>query len=122
MQTIHTIGLDLGKRFFQVHGADERGTQVLNRRLRREQVETFFEAAARLPGGDGNLWRVTSLGPLAGCDATRGEAGSGAIRQALREVEQERRSRRGGHLRGRATPGYAFCRGEGLGHTRRRKY
>ena len=47
MQTIHTIGLDLGKRFFQVHGADERGAKILNRRLRRDQVETFFEALPR---------------------------------------------------------------------------
>ena len=47
MQTIHTIGLDLGKRFFQVHGADERGAKTLNRRLRRDQVETFFEALPR---------------------------------------------------------------------------
>ncbi len=47
MQTIHTIGLDLGKRFFQVHGADERGAKILNRRLRRDQVEAFFEALPR---------------------------------------------------------------------------
>ena len=47
MQTIHTIGLDLGKRFFQVHGADERGAKVLIRRLRRDQVETFFGALPR---------------------------------------------------------------------------
>ena len=42
--TLHTVGLDLGKRFIQVHGADAKGEKLLNRRLRRDQVAPFFEA------------------------------------------------------------------------------
>ena len=42
--TLHTVGLDLGKRFMQVHGADATGEKLLNRRLRRDQVAPFFEA------------------------------------------------------------------------------
>jgi transposase len=40
--TITTIGLDLAKNVFQVHGVDERGVAVLRKQLRRDQVATFF--------------------------------------------------------------------------------
>jgi transposase len=43
---ITTIGLDLAKNVFQVHGANERGKTVLRKQLRREQVAAFF---ANLP-------------------------------------------------------------------------
>jgi transposase len=39
---IATIGLDLAKNVFQVHGVDERGTAVLRKQLRRDQVALFF--------------------------------------------------------------------------------
>ena len=41
-----TIGLDLAKHVFQVHGIDAQGTTVLRKRLRRGQVLAFF---SRLP-------------------------------------------------------------------------
>jgi transposase len=41
-----TIGLDVAKQSFQVHGADTDGRAVLRRRLRRNQVGSFF---ANLP-------------------------------------------------------------------------
>ncbi|MFT3800812.1 MAG: IS110 family transposase [Burkholderiaceae bacterium] len=43
---ITTIGLDLAKNAFQVHGVDEHGKTVLRKQLRRDQVAVFF---ARLP-------------------------------------------------------------------------
>lgn len=42
MTQITVIGLDLAKRVFQVHGADDDGQPVLRRKLRRGQVLTFF--------------------------------------------------------------------------------
>lgn len=39
---ITTIGIDLAKNVFQVHGADARGKTVLRKQLRRDQVTTFF--------------------------------------------------------------------------------
>jgi transposase len=44
---ISTIGLDLGKRVFQVHGVDESGEVVLRRKLRRAQVLPFFAGLER---------------------------------------------------------------------------
>ena len=46
MSEITTIGLDLAKTVFQVHGADGSGQAVMRRRLRRHQVLAFF---AQLP-------------------------------------------------------------------------
>jgi transposase len=37
-----TVGLDLAKNVFQVHGVDMQGAVVLRRKLRRAQVLTFF--------------------------------------------------------------------------------
>ena len=42
MAKITTIGLDLAKNIFQVHGVDETGTAVSIKRLRRGQVIAFF--------------------------------------------------------------------------------
>ena len=42
MAEIATLGLDIGKRVLQVHGADARGKTVLQRKLRREEVAAFF--------------------------------------------------------------------------------
>lgn len=46
MSNITTVGLDLAKSVFQVHGADEDGKPVVRKRLRRAQVVGFF---AKLP-------------------------------------------------------------------------
>lgn len=39
---ITTVGIDLAKNVFQVHGADGRGKAVLRKQLRRDQVTAFF--------------------------------------------------------------------------------
>jgi transposase len=39
---ITTVGIDLAKNLFQVHGVDERGKAVLRKQLRRAQVAVFF--------------------------------------------------------------------------------
>jgi len=39
---ITTIGIDLAKNVFQVHGVDEQGKVVLRKALKRHQVLPFF--------------------------------------------------------------------------------
>jgi transposase len=39
---VTTVGIDLAKNVFQVHGVDARGKAVLRRQLRREQLAAFF--------------------------------------------------------------------------------
>jgi transposase len=46
MQTLATVGIDLAKNVFQVHGVDQAGRTVLRKRLRRAEVTAFM---ARLP-------------------------------------------------------------------------
>jgi transposase len=43
MQTIATIGLDIAKSVFQVHGVDNDGKVVIRRQLKRHYVLAFFE-------------------------------------------------------------------------------
>src|SRR5579864_1626515 len=47
MSEITTIGLDLAKHVFQVHGVDAAGATVLRKQLRRGQVLTFFSGLPR---------------------------------------------------------------------------
>ena len=42
MSEIITVGLDLAKNVFQVHGADGAGQAILRKKLRRDQVLAFF--------------------------------------------------------------------------------
>ena len=46
MTAITTIGLDLAKKVFQVHGVDAEGKVVVARKLRRKEVLTFFARLA----------------------------------------------------------------------------
>ena len=46
MQAITTIGLDIAKSVFQVHGVDADGQVVLRRKLKRRYVVAFFEKLA----------------------------------------------------------------------------
>ena len=65
MGEVTTIGLDLAKHVFQVHGADAEGATVLRKQLRRAQVLAFF---SRLPP-----WLVGGVrdGALLGAGAAR---------------------------------------------------
>ena len=46
MQAITTVGLDIAKSVFQVHGVDADGQVVLRRQLKRRYVVAFFEKLA----------------------------------------------------------------------------
>ena len=47
MDTISTVGLDIAKNVFQVHGIDEHGQVVVRRQLKRRQVLPFFTKLSR---------------------------------------------------------------------------
>ena len=64
-----TIGLDIAKNFFQVHGVDGSGQVVLRRKLSRGEMLGFFEAQPKaLVGieacGTGHYWarEITAFG------------------------------------------------------------
>ena len=70
MTKITTIGLDLAKNVFQVHGVDAEGRVGVARQLRRKQVLAFF---AKLPPclvgieacGSAHYWARVARRPLA---------------------------------------------------------
>ena len=65
---ITTVGLDLAKNVFQVHGINAAGDVIVRRRLRRARVCGFFaglapawlawKLVARRTSGRGSWWRL----------------------------------------------------------------
>jgi transposase len=58
---VTTIGLDIAKNLFQVHGVDARGRVVLRRRLARARGAGVLRQPAALPGGPRGRRRRASL-------------------------------------------------------------
>ena len=46
MQAVTTIGLDIAKSVFQVHGVDAEGNVIIRRNLKRRYVLAFFQKRA----------------------------------------------------------------------------
>jgi len=44
---VSTVGIDLAKALFQVHGADPSGAGLVRKKLRRDQVLAFFATLPR---------------------------------------------------------------------------
>jgi hypothetical protein len=97
--SVVTIGLDLAKSGFQVHGVDAGAHTVLRRRLGRTDLLPFFAKQAPCIW----RWRRARTSPFgAGAGAARASrpAYFAAVREALRQAQQDRCGRCGGHLRG----------------------
>jgi transposase len=86
---ITTVGIDLAKNVFQVHGIDVHGKVLLKKQLRRDQMATFF---VNLPPcligieacGSAHHWarKLQSMGPHRAIDGA-------SIRQTVRQDQQE---------------------------------
>jgi transposase len=91
---ITTIGLDIAKNVFQVHGIDAAEKIVVRKQLRRGQVMKFFASLPPCLVGveacaTAHYWsrELTKLGHEGSFDAGEG-------REGLRQAQQERRSER----------------------------
>ncbi len=62
---ITTIGIDLAKNVFQVHGVDERGKAGLKKQLKRAQVLPFFANCGAVSDRHGGLCQRAFLGAQA---------------------------------------------------------
>jgi len=67
MQTITTIGFDIAKSVFQVHGVDTAGQVVVRRQLKRRYVLTFFQ---KLTGRLSRLSFFTAIATIRCIQAT----------------------------------------------------
>jgi transposase len=63
MNEIVTIGLDLAKNIFQVHGIDACGKVVVRKPLRRGEMMKFFANLPPLPDRHRGMCDSSSLGP-----------------------------------------------------------
>ena len=61
MQSVRTIGLDIAKSVFQVHGVDAEGQVVIRRRLTRGYVLCVLSEAVALLSCYGGLRDIASL-------------------------------------------------------------
>ena len=62
---VTTIGLDMAKHWFQVHGVDADGRVVVRRKLRRSEMIAFFSVAAAERDWHGSLCNGAPLGARA---------------------------------------------------------
>jgi transposase len=105
MQTVTTIGFDIAKSVFQVHGVDAAGEVVIRRQLKRRSV--LAPEAATLPGRHRSLRLVSLLvSRTPGARPYRAINATG-LRKALRQAAEERYGRCW-DLRGRPTATMRF--------------
>ncbi len=52
---VKTIGIDLAKAIFQIHGVNKHGKSLFNKQLRRAQMTPFFCQSATLSDWHGSL-------------------------------------------------------------------
>src|ERR1700674_1383967 len=90
MQTITTIGLDIAKSVFQVHGVDAEDKVIIRRQLKRRYVLAFFQKLPPCLVGieacaSSHHWsrELKALGPHRAADAA-------GLREALRQAAEER--------------------------------
>jgi transposase len=90
MQMITTIGLDIAKSVFQVHGVDAAGQVVIRRQLKRRHVLAFFPEAAGMPRWHRGLCLVASLVARTSGTPSYRAIDAASLREALRQALKER--------------------------------
>jgi transposase len=99
MGQLTTIGVDLAKSVFQVHGVSADGTAVLRRQLRRGQVLAFFASLEPCLIGIEACSGAQSLGAETRRPGPRGAADAGRLCEAVCKARQDRPGGRRGDLR-----------------------
>ena len=69
MQTITTIGLDIAKSVFQVHGVDAGGQVVVRRQLKRRAVLAFFQKLPPCLVGTNRMFAPVTASQMASASA-----------------------------------------------------
>jgi transposase len=88
MQTITTIGLDIAKSVFQVHGVDGAGQVVIRRQLKRRYVLAFFQKLPPCLIGIEALCLVSLLVPRTPGAWPYHAINAAGLREALRQRQK----------------------------------
>jgi hypothetical protein len=91
MGEVSTIGLDIAKSVFQVHGVDDDGTVVIRKRISRAKVLEFFSALPSCVVGLESVPERSLLEPLPSGTGPHGEAAATELCEGLSQTQQERR-------------------------------
>ena len=83
MQTVTTIGLDIAKSVFQVHGVDAAGQVVIRRQLKRRVRPGVLPETATMPGWHRGLRLVALLVARAPSTRPYGAVDAAGLREAL---------------------------------------
>ena len=87
--TIETLGVDIAKNVFQLHGVNRNGHVVLKRRVMRDQLLEVLVQIDPLHGRPGSLhWSILLGAQVRGARAS-GEGHQPAIREAVRAQAEE---------------------------------
>jgi hypothetical protein len=109
MGEVSTIGLDIAKSVFQIHGVDFDGAVVMRKRIIRAKLLEFFAALpACLVGIEACPTAHHWMPPTSGAWA-HGEAAAAELRKSLCEAQQKRCQRRCRYLRGGHAAVDAVC-------------
>ena len=85
---ITTIGIDLAKEVFQIHGVDDHGKTVLRKQLRQNKMTNIFLKFRALFDWHGNMRQFSPLGEKAQRIWTYCQAHVTSVCQTLREDQQ----------------------------------
>ena len=89
MQAVMTIGLDIAKSVFQVHGVDVAGQVLIRRQLKRRAVLSFFQKLPVCLVGIEACRLVALLVARAPSTWPFGSVDAAGLRQALRQASEE---------------------------------
>src|SRR5258708_19056561 len=95
MGEVSTIGLDIAKSVFQVHGVDVAGAVVIRKRVSRAKSVGVLRRAAAMPGRNRSVSVSASLGPRDSSAWSHGQADPAELCEGLPQARQERRERCG---------------------------
>jgi transposase len=63
MQAVTTIGVDIAKSVFQIHGVDAAGNVIVRHQLKRRYVLPFFQKLNASPASLGDLTTTQTASP-----------------------------------------------------------
>jgi hypothetical protein len=86
MPTIRTIGLDIAKSVFQVHGVDAVGQVIIRRRVEASLRPGLFPEAAIVPDRHGGVRLIASLVARTPGAGPHGSPDAAGLCEALREA------------------------------------
>jgi hypothetical protein len=89
MQAVTTIGLDIAKSVFQIHGVGAAGNVIVRRKLKRRYVLPFFQRLSAVPRWDRGLRLIASLVTRTAGSRSYSAPDAASLRQALRQTAEE---------------------------------